>query len=101
MTNEELLIELETLVSAMEDSLAVIAGTIAEVAGPAATLGHLVAGRHGMEVSHGPNEWRDRLLRSAARIVALKARPHAANDPALQDLIARVLQGPHKKSGMH
>lgn len=91
VTNEELLQELEALVVAMEDSLAVIAGTICETSDPRRTLMNLCAGRDAIRANHGANEWRDRLLRSALKISALKARSKAAGDPTLQSLIASVL----------
>lgn len=94
MTNEELLGELESLVEAMEQTLAIISGTIAELRGPPRVLRYMLAQKGAVEQYHGPNEWRDRLMRDMVRIVALKARPFAANDPELQSLIGSVLQAP-------
>lgn len=94
MTNEELLRELESLVEAMEQTLAIISGTVAELRGPDLVLKHMLAAKGATESYHGPNQWRDRLVRDTLRIVALKARPLAADDPELQSLIASVLQAP-------
>ncbi len=91
MTQEELLQELESLVSAMEESLSIITGAISEISGPKRVLMNLVAASQVMRQTHGLNEWRDRLMRSPLRIAALKARPLAANDPELQTLISSVL----------
>lgn len=93
LTKEESLHDLEQLVAAMEDSLAVIAGTIAESSDPRLILMHLCAGKEAFEKHHGQNDWRDRLLRSALKTCALKARSLSSDDPVLQSLIASVLGG--------
>lgn len=94
MTNEELLHELESLVEAMEQSLTIISGTIAETHGAPKTLRHMLAAKGAIEGEFGPNEWRDRLIRGMVRIVAIKARPAAQADPELQTLIASALEAP-------
>ena len=60
LTNDELRRELDQLVAAMEESFAVIAGTIAETGDPQQTLMHLYATKQSIEHHHGPNAWRDR-----------------------------------------
>ena len=97
MDDKEILKELESLVCAMEQSLAIITGTISETNDPRQTLRNLIASSDAAKTHHGPNEWRDRLMRSSLKIAALKARTVAANDPALQTLIASVL-GDRKKT---
>ncbi len=92
MNNEEILRELESLVCAMEESLAIIAGTISETGDPIKTLHSLLAGEEAAVKQFGQNAWRDRLMRSARKIAALKAR-HDSNDPALRTLISSVLSG--------
>ncbi|MFA6015879.1 MAG: hypothetical protein WC742_12515 [Gallionellaceae bacterium] len=92
MNNEELLKELESLVCAMEESLAIITGTISETSDPVKTFQNILAGEEALQKTHGPNEWRDRLMQSARKIAALKAR-NDLNDPALQTLISNVLSG--------
>lgn len=109
METDALLHELEQLVMAMEDSLAIIAGTISETSDPAKTLANLVAGAKSVASHHGDNEWRDRLLRSALRLTALKARAQieasarhgAPEDPALRSLIASVLGGRSDEEQTH
>lgn len=101
METEDLLRELESLVEAMEQTLTMITGTIAETTDPKRTLQHLLAAKGAAENTHGTNPWRDRLLRDSIRIVALKARPQAANDPALQTLIASVLEAPVGRDQKH
>lgn len=92
MSHEELLQELESLVSAIEDTFAILAGTIAETApSRGAILKNMIAANDAMNDLHGRNEWRDRLTRSALKIAALKARSHAAKDPELASLISIVL----------
>lgn len=93
MNNKELVKELNELVIAIEDSLTVLAGTIARQTGPAMTLANLVTGENAAIAQHGKNAWRDRLLGSAKKIVAIQARPLAADDPDLQSLISSVLSG--------
>ena len=93
----------------MEDSLAVIAGTISETTDPAKTLANLVAGARSVEAHHGANAWRDRILRSALRLTALKARSQIdaaaalglPDDPALRSLIANVLGGRRDEDQTH
>lgn len=101
MDNEQLLKELELLVQAMEESLAIIAGTISETTDPRRTLMNFVSAKEAIEAHHGVNEWRDRLLRSALKICALKARSQAANDPILQNLISSVLGDRKDGDSMH
>ena len=101
MNNEELLKELESLVQAMEESLAIIAGTISETSDPVKTFQNILAGEEAQQNIHGSNEWRDRLLRSARKISALKARPLCSNDPALQALISSVLSGEKETDSTH
>lgn len=101
MTNEEILKELESLVTAMEESLAIISGSVAAISEAPLLLKNLLSAKHAIEQQHGENEWRDRLMRSSLRIVALKSRPAAESDPALKSLITSVLEGQHKKSDMH
>lgn len=98
MTNEELLNELESLVEAMEQVVAITIGTVAETGDPVAVLKHVLSGEQVMSVQYGPNEWRDRLMLSARRMAALKARPHVRGDSALQSLIATLLS-PEKEPG--
>ncbi|MDA8092325.1 MAG: hypothetical protein M0T84_00165 [Betaproteobacteria bacterium] len=94
MESKKLLEELNALVNAIEDSFAIIAGTIAEQADPATTLKRILSGTDAMKAMHGQSEWRERLMRSALKIVAMKARPASSNDPELQSLIASVLEAP-------
>lgn len=94
MNMEELLEELESLVDAMGQTMAIMAGTLAEVRGPDHVLRQILGAKGAAETYHGPNQWRDRLLRDMVRIVALKARSAAVNDPELQTLIASVLESP-------
>ena len=101
LTNDELRRELDQLVAAMEESLAVIAGTIAETGDPQQTLMHLCAAKQSIEHHHGPNAWRDRLLRSALKICALKVRSSNPDDPALQSLAATVLGGRQNSDQTH
>ena len=101
MDNEQLLKELESLVSAMEESLAIITGTICETSDPAPVLMNLSAAEEAMKTNSGPNEWRDRLLRSSLKIAALKARSAGSNDPALQALISSVLGNRKKTDKTH
>lgn len=92
LTHEQLLHELESLVSALTDALAIMAGTIAEATQqPGATLKHLYSGQEAARTMHGQNEWRDRLLYPALVLVAQKAAPLAASDPSLQTLITTLL----------
>lgn len=97
MNDKEILKELESLVCAMEESLAIITGTISETSDPRLLLMNLCAGHDAAKTNYGTNDWRDRLMRSSLKIAALKARTVAANDPALQTLIASVL-GDRKKT---
>lgn len=101
LSNEELLQELEQLVAAMEDSLAIIAGTISETTDPRLTLMNLCAAKEAIEANHGQNDWRDRLLRSALKISALKARSQSSTDPSLQSLISSVLGGQKTSDPTH
>ena len=101
MTNEELLQELEQLVVALEDSFAVVTGVVAETGDPVATLRQLVAAKDAIGIARGKNGWRDRLLRSSVKIAAMKAAPHAGDDPALQTLIAISLGGDVSPEPMH
>lgn len=101
MNNEELLEELESLVDAMSQSLAVISGSIAEAYPADVVLKSMLAAKGAIEDRHGENAWRDRLLRDMLRIVALKARPAAAGDAELQGLISSVLESPVGRSQKH
>lgn len=109
MEQEQLLHELEQLVEAIEDSLAVIAGTISETSDPAMTLANLVAGSKSVQALHGDNAWRERLLRSALKLTALKARSKIdaqvaaghSDDLPLRVLIANVLGGREEDDPMH
>lgn len=94
MEMEELLHELEDLVDAIGQTMAIMSGTLAEAHGPDLVLRHILASKGVLESYHGPNEWRDRLIRDMVRIVAIKARPAGKADPTLQPLIASVLEGP-------
>lgn len=101
MKHEELLTELESLTAAMEDAIAIISGTIADGAGAGPTLKRLLAGQTAAQQQLGANSWRDRLLRSSVRLVALKARPESSADPELQTLIDSVLAGRQKNDSRH
>jgi len=101
VNNEALLKELESLVKAMEESLAIIAGTISETSDPVKTFQNILAGEEAQQNIHGPNEWRDRLMRSARKISALKARSAGSTDPALQALITNVLSGKKETDSTH
>jgi len=90
MKNEEIMHELESLVCAMEESLTIITGTISETGDPVTTLHSLLAAEEAVTKQFGHNAWRDRLMCSARKIAAQKAR-HDSADPALQTLIASVL----------
>lgn len=100
MTNEELLKEIESLVCAMEESLAIIMGTISETNDPVKVFLNLLAAEDSFVKQNGQNDCRDRLLKSARKISALKAR-YDSNDPALQSLIANVLSGKKKSDSTH
>ncbi|MDR0770732.1 MAG: hypothetical protein LBE75_05990 [Burkholderiales bacterium] len=101
MTNEELLMELENLVIAIEDTFTAITGAICENTSPSRTLKNLLAAETALNVNHGPNEWRDRLFRSPLKIAALKSRAQAVNDPELQSLISSVLSGKTEDDPTH
>lgn len=94
MEMNELLKELESLVDAIAQTMAIMSGTLAEVHGQDPVLRQILAAKGATEIYYGPNEWRDRLIREMVRIVAMKARPGAAADPELQNLIASVLGSP-------
>lgn len=91
MSNEELLLEMESLVEGIEQALMVTIGTIAETTDPVAVLRRVLAGEQAVATEFGPNGWRDRLLRKMQLVAARKARPRASGDPALQTLIATLL----------
>lgn len=91
MNNEDILRELESLVCAVEESLAIITGTISETSDPRQLLMNLCASSAAAKMNYGPNEWRDRLMHSSLKIAALKARSLNLNDPTLQILISTVL----------
>ncbi|HEY4698700.1 MAG TPA: hypothetical protein VIH29_11960 [Gallionella sp.] len=97
MNNEDILKELESLVCATEESLAIITGTISETSDPRRVLMNLCAGIEAAKTNNGQNDWRDRLMRSSLKIAALKARTAGSNDPVLQTLISNVL-GDRKKT---
>lgn len=109
MEQKQMLQELERLVIAMEESLAIVTGTIAEAAGPAATLHRLLEGNKAFDTLLGPNDWRDRLLRSSKKLVAMKALTKLdmdvgqghSDDPLLRSLIATVLAGRLEDDPMH
>lgn len=101
MNNEQILEELESLVEAIGQSMAILSGTMAEERGPGTVLRQMLAAKGATEYYYGPNQWRDRLVRDMLRIVATKARPESVDDPALQDLISSVLEAPvgrHQKN---
>ncbi len=97
MNNEQILKELEALVCAMEESLAIIIGTISETSDASQLLRNLIASSDAANTHYGPSEWRNRLMHSSLKIAALKARNSGSNDSALQTLIASVL-GDRKKT---
>lgn len=89
--NEDLRLELERTVEAFEQVFAILVGVVAEQTDVAATFKQLAAAETSALVNFGPNEWRDRLLRKATVLCALKARKVAHGDPALRALVTRVL----------
>lgn len=91
MTNEELLQEMESLVEAIEQSLAITIGAVAASGDPVTVLRHVLRAEQAMSSEFGPNAWRDRLVRKLQIVSALIARPHAT-DPSLQQLIATLLK---------
>lgn len=101
MDQDELLHELEALVTAMEQSLAIITGTLAEAAGPGPTLQRLVQGQQSMERLHGANDWRDRLMGSSVKLAGIMAMSvlnrgvsqGEPDDPDLRVLIDSALSG--------
>ncbi|MDY0014528.1 MAG: hypothetical protein RBS40_16755 [Rhodocyclaceae bacterium] len=101
MDQEELMNELDALVDAMEQSLTILTGTLAEATGPALTLQRLLQGQKSMAQLHGPSGWRDRLLGSSLKLAAIMAmanlnRAVAQGEPddlAQRVLIDQVLQG--------
>lgn len=91
MTADELAEELESLVEGIEQSLMILAGSAAESGDAVTLLKNLIAGEEAVAGEFGPNGWRDRLVRKIQIVFAMKARPHASDDPALQSLIATLL----------
>lgn len=91
MNEQKILEELESAIEAFEQSFAIITGLLAEQTDAKATFLHLVHAEAVASKEWGPNDWRDRLLRKAIAMSALKALPLAKGDPALQTLIAKVL----------
>lgn len=91
MDVQELANELESLVEGMEQSLMILAGVVAETGDAPAVLKHLLAAEEACAGEFGPNGWRDRLVRKMQIVSAMKARPRASADPALQSLIATLL----------
>lgn len=85
----------------MEDALAIIAGALSDSTSAGPTLKRLLAGQAAAQQQLGANSWRDRLLRSSMRLVALKARPESSADPELQTLIDSVLASRQKNDSRH
>ena len=92
MDNSEVLVEMESLVEGIEQSLAVLIGTISETSDPVALLKNLIGAEEGVGRQYGPNAWRDRLVRKMQIMAALKARRAPGCDASLQTLIATLLQ---------
>lgn len=101
MTNDDLLQEMESLVEAIEQSLAITIGVISETSDPAAVLRNLLAGEMAMSNEFGANGWRDRIVRKMQLVAALKARPAAESDPSLKSLIATLLKSQEAQGKTH
>lgn len=91
MNEREILEELESAIEAMEQSLIIVTGLIAEQTNAGQTLRSLLEAEQAMKRQFGENAWRDRFLRRATQMTALKARRAASGDATLQSLIASVL----------
>lgn len=91
MNEQQILAELESAIEAMEQSLIIVTGLIADQTNAGQTLRSLLEAEQAVKLQFGENAWRDRLLRRATQMTALKARKAAAGDATLQTLIASVL----------
>ena len=91
MTQDELLIEMESLVEAIEQAFAIVIGILGETGDAGAVLRQLLAAEEAAGRQYGPNGWRDRIVRKMQLIAALKARRLTEGDPSLRSLIDAVL----------
>lgn len=91
MEQDELLQELESLVEAFEQTFGVIAGLVAEQTDIKKAFMYVHIAESALLNQHGPNAWRDRLMRKVIATCAIKARRVASGDPHLQALIERTL----------
>lgn len=92
LSADEIAVEMESLVEAVEQCFAIVVGIISETSDPGRVLRELLQAESATSLDYGPNGWRDRIARKMEIMAALKARRLQPGDEALQTLVTTVLQ---------